>query len=488
MADSKDAGPSGSGRGGGRGGRGGGRKPKFVPTVPSRRKKDGAGGGEAGVSAAEAAAINEEFADLIKAAETGTGWQGRGRGRGGPGGRGGGQTFQVVFGGSSNDRAQLAPAKERPKGPPGAGGGGGGGVGGGGGGGSGGGEGGGGGGGGLGGAAGTGGTGGSGSGAGAKVKPEDAAGGADALDERKAAPGAGGYWGDEKKFDVADALDYNQYYPTMLPLRAVGAPPRDEAECDEVLGARVFGDPMKSGDAFVNAAAELGLDNLDNEATQNQLFLVQLPAVLPISAASRAAALAGGSAAAEAAPGGGGAAAEGGEGAGGAAGPSSAAAGPSSAAAARAAKAAAAAGGGASEARGCGLKELPSGAIGKLLIYKSGKVKLRLGDVLMDVSPGLPCRHRIDVAAINCGVASAVLLGDVAKRMVVSPDIWHLMASPDVEPASAPATAQANGGKVANGGGAEGDEPMEEVHRRPDAEDTGTPEAEEDEEESASSD
>lgn len=35
---------------------------------------------------------------------------------------------------------------------------------------------------------------------------------------------------------------------------------------------------------------------------------------------------------------------------------------------------------------GCGLKELPGGFMGKILVYKSGKVKMTLGDVLFDVS------------------------------------------------------------------------------------------------------
>lgn len=36
--------------------------------------------------------------------------------------------------------------------------------------------------------------------------------------------------------------------------------------------------------------------------------------------------------------------------------------------------------------KGCTLKDLPSGFIGKLLIYKSGKVKMKIGDALFDVS------------------------------------------------------------------------------------------------------
>jgi len=34
----------------------------------------------------------------------------------------------------------------------------------------------------------------------------------------------------------------------------------------------------------------------------------------------------------------------------------------------------------------CELKDLPSGYMGKMLVYKSGKIKLKLGDTLYDVS------------------------------------------------------------------------------------------------------
>ena len=34
----------------------------------------------------------------------------------------------------------------------------------------------------------------------------------------------------------------------------------------------------------------------------------------------------------------------------------------------------------------CELKDLPSGFMGKMLVYKSGKIKLKLGNTLYDVS------------------------------------------------------------------------------------------------------
>lgn len=36
--------------------------------------------------------------------------------------------------------------------------------------------------------------------------------------------------------------------------------------------------------------------------------------------------------------------------------------------------------------KGCSLDELPAGYMGKILVYRSGAVKLKLGDILYDVS------------------------------------------------------------------------------------------------------
>jgi DNA-directed RNA polymerase III subunit RPC4 len=35
---------------------------------------------------------------------------------------------------------------------------------------------------------------------------------------------------------------------------------------------------------------------------------------------------------------------------------------------------------------GCNLQQLPQGYLGKMLVYKSGKIKMKLGDVMFDVS------------------------------------------------------------------------------------------------------
>lgn len=73
------------------------------------------------------------------------------------------------------------------------------------------------------------------------------------------------------------------------------------------------------------------------------------------------------------------------------------------------------------------LSPLPSGEIGKLLIYKSGKVKMKIGDVLFDVSSGMPCNFLQEVVAINTEKRKYYQLGDVTRRMVCYPDVESLL-------------------------------------------------------------
>eukprot|EP00873_Tetraselmis_striata_P022329 jgi/Tetstr1/442593/TSEL_030689.t1 len=94
------------------------------------------------------------------------------------------------------------------------------------------------------------------------------------------------------------------------------------------------------------------------------------------------------------------------------------------------------------------LSKLPAGKIGKLLVFESGKVKMQIGEVLLDVQPGVPCGFRQDVGAMNAEAGHAVFLGDVAQRVVCSPDMEQLLAARpapqlwDYAPAAAAATTQ----------------------------------------------
>ena len=60
-------------------------------------------------------------------------------------------------------------------------------------------------------------------------------------------------------------------------------------------------------------------------------------------------------------------------------------------------------------------------------MFESGAVKLQMGDVLLDVAAGTPCQFRQDVAAVNVNHGQFVFLGDVAQRVVCSPNIDQLI-------------------------------------------------------------
>ncbi|KAI8564559.1 hypothetical protein RHMOL_Rhmol03G0190500 [Rhododendron molle] len=73
------------------------------------------------------------------------------------------------------------------------------------------------------------------------------------------------------------------------------------------------------------------------------------------------------------------------------------------------------------------LEGLPGGYMGKMLVYKSGTIKWKLGDVVYDVSPGLNCVAAQDVVAINTVDKNCCALGELGKRAVVTPDIDSLL-------------------------------------------------------------
>ncbi|CAJ1940486.1 unnamed protein product [Sphenostylis stenocarpa] len=71
----------------------------------------------------------------------------------------------------------------------------------------------------------------------------------------------------------------------------------------------------------------------------------------------------------------------------------------------------------------CELKDLPSGYMGKMLVYKSGKIKLKLGNTLYDVSSGMNCTFSQDVVAINKAEKTCCTIGEISKHVTVTPDI-----------------------------------------------------------------
>lgn len=74
---------------------------------------------------------------------------------------------------------------------------------------------------------------------------------------------------------------------------------------------------------------------------------------------------------------------------------------------------------------------LPEGKIGKLSIYKSGRVRLRMGEVSMDVNGGTPWPFHQQLVAINVRETDGhcVFLGDIEKHAVCTLDITQLLQS-----------------------------------------------------------
>jgi DNA-directed RNA polymerase III subunit RPC4 len=65
----------------------------------------------------------------------------------------------------------------------------------------------------------------------------------------------------------------------------------------------------------------------------------------------------------------------------------------------------------------------PEGQIGQLRLHKSGRLTMVLGDVEMEVTQGTECSFLQEVVVLDRANKRACLIGQVANRMVLSPDI-----------------------------------------------------------------
>jgi hypothetical protein len=75
------------------------------------------------------------------------------------------------------------------------------------------------------------------------------------------------------------------------------------------------------------------------------------------------------------------------------------------------------------------LPTTPQGRLGSLVVYKSGRVKLRIGDVLYDVTPGMPLNFLQEVAVVEPEEQKFYSLGEINQRMVVSANIDSLLSA-----------------------------------------------------------
>jgi DNA-directed RNA polymerase III subunit RPC4 len=67
--------------------------------------------------------------------------------------------------------------------------------------------------------------------------------------------------------------------------------------------------------------------------------------------------------------------------------------------------------------------ELPEGLIGKLRLHKSGKLTMVVGNVVMEVSQGTECNFLQDVVIMDEQEKKAYLVGQISKKMVLSPEL-----------------------------------------------------------------
>ncbi|XP_057968967.1 uncharacterized protein LOC131158247 [Malania oleifera] len=180
--------------------------------------------------------------------------------------------------------------------------------------------------------------------------------------------------------EYKEPWDYYSYYPVTLPLRRPysGNPELlDEEEFAEVSESTAYDENL------IKPAIELGLMEEDLEPG---MFFLQLPESMPVKKRS--------------------ASAEGQDTTGSLKQPS----------------------GAGNLQKTCSLDDLPGGFMGKMLVYRSGAVKLKLGDTLYDVSSGLDCVFAQDVVAINTEQKHCCSIGELNKRVILVPDVDSIIS------------------------------------------------------------
>lgn len=83
------------------------------------------------------------------------------------------------------------------------------------------------------------------------------------------------------------------------------------------------------------------------------------------------------------------------------------------------------------EDNSCSLKDLREGVVGKMLVRKSGRVQLILGQVTLDVSLGTSCSFLQELVSVQTAEnnGNLTVLGNIRHKMVCSPDFEALLES-----------------------------------------------------------
>jgi len=77
------------------------------------------------------------------------------------------------------------------------------------------------------------------------------------------------------------------------------------------------------------------------------------------------------------------------------------------------------------------IHNIPEGYMGKIYVYESGKVKMKLGDIWFNINMGAECSFKQEAAVIDTEQQTLHVLGNVSKRLVCSPDIRNLLQQAD---------------------------------------------------------
>lgn len=77
----------------------------------------------------------------------------------------------------------------------------------------------------------------------------------------------------------------------------------------------------------------------------------------------------------------------------------------------------------------CCLKDLQEGLVGKMLVRKSGKVQLILGNIILDVALGTPCTFLQELVSVDTEGrrGDMSVLGHIKHKLVCSPDFQALL-------------------------------------------------------------
>ncbi len=75
------------------------------------------------------------------------------------------------------------------------------------------------------------------------------------------------------------------------------------------------------------------------------------------------------------------------------------------------------------------LQSLPDGKLGKILVFKSGKIKLKIGDFLFDVRAGAKSSSYQEVVTVDVTQKECCALGTFTHQYVCVPDVADILST-----------------------------------------------------------